>query len=138
MSVNHRLNHNFTILANYTYSHCISLGDFGGELSSSRLITNPNNFDADRGNCSFDIRHIFNSSLVANSPRFSSGWMRVLFSDWQLSNILGYRTGNHFSALGGTDSSLDRDQARPGQPDWRSEQRHLPQRRSGGKRYLLV
>lgn len=106
VSVNHRLNHNFTILANYTYSHCISLGDFGGELSSSRLITNPNNFDADRGNCSFDIRHIFNSSLVANSPRFSSGWMRTLFSDWQLSNILGYRTGNHFSALGGTDSSL--------------------------------
>ncbi len=106
VSVNHRLNHNFTILANYTYSHCISLGDFGGELSSSRLITNPNNFDADRGNCSFDIRHIFNSSLVANSPRFSSGWMRILFSDWQLSNILGYRTGNHFSALGGTDSSL--------------------------------
>jgi len=106
VSVNHRLNHNFTILANYTYSHCISLGDFGGELSSSRLITNPNNFDADRGNCSFDIRHIFNSSLVANSPRFSSGWMKMLFSDWQLSNILGYRTGNHFSVLGGTDSSL--------------------------------
>ncbi|HVG91723.1 MAG TPA: carboxypeptidase regulatory-like domain-containing protein, partial [Alphaproteobacteria bacterium] len=31
---------------------------------------------------------------------------RTLFSDWQLSNILGYRTGNHFSVLGGTDSSL--------------------------------
>jgi hypothetical protein len=27
-------------------------------------------------------------------------------SDWQLSTILGYRTGNHFSVLGGTDSSL--------------------------------
>jgi hypothetical protein len=100
------LNHNFTVLANYTYSHCISLGDFGGELSSSRLITNPNNFAADRGNCSFDIRHIFNSSLVANSPRFSNGWARSLLSDWQLSTILGYRTGNHFSVLGGTDSSL--------------------------------
>lgn len=106
VSVNHRFNHNFTLLANYTYSHCISLGDFGGELSSSRLITNPNNFAADRGNCSFDIRHIMNTSLVANSPRFSNNLMRTLFSDWQLSNILGYRTGNHFSALGGTDSSL--------------------------------
>lgn len=30
----------------------------------------------------------------------------MLFSDWQLSTILGYRTGNHFSVLGGTDSSL--------------------------------
>lgn len=106
VSVNHRLNHNFTILANYTYSHCMSLGDFGGELSSSRLFANPNDFAADRGDCSFDIRHIFNSSLVANSPRFENGLMRTLFSYWQLSNILGYRTGNHFSVLGGTDSSL--------------------------------
>jgi hypothetical protein len=105
-TVNHRFSQNFTLLANYTYSHCLSLGDFGGELSSSRLITNPNNFDADRGNCSFDIRHNFNSSFVASSPRFSSGWARTLFSAWQLSSIVSYRTGNHFSALGGTDSSL--------------------------------
>jgi len=106
LSLNHRFSHNFTLLANYTYSHCISLGDFGGELSSSRLITNPNNFDADRGNCSFDIRHIVNTSLVANTPRFSSPLARILMNDWQLSGIVGYRTGNHFSALGGTDSSL--------------------------------
>ena len=106
VSVNHRFSNNFTLLANYTYSHCISMGEFGGELSSSRLITNPNNFAADRGNCSFDIRHIYNSSLVARSPRFSNAWMRTLFTDWQLSTILGYRTGNHFSVLGGTDSSL--------------------------------
>jgi hypothetical protein len=106
MSVNHRFSQNFTLLANYTFSHCISLGDFGGELSSSRLITNPNNFDAERGNCSFDIRHILNSSMVVQSPRFSSGLARILFGDWQLSTIVGYRTGNHFTALGGTDSSL--------------------------------
>jgi hypothetical protein len=31
---------------------------------------------------------------------------RILFGDWQLSTIVGYRTGNHFTALGGTDSSL--------------------------------
>ncbi|HZD95141.1 MAG TPA: TonB-dependent receptor, partial [Candidatus Sulfotelmatobacter sp.] len=106
LSMNHRFNHNFTLLTNYTYSHCISLGDFGGELSSSRLITNPRNLAGDRGNCSFDIRHIFNSSLVAASPRFSSGWARTFLSDWQLSTIMGYRTGNHFSALTGTDTSL--------------------------------
>src|SRR5262245_18163815 len=106
LSVNHRFHQNFTLLANYTYSHCISLGEFAGELSSSRLISNPNNFAADHGNCSFDIRQIVNTSLVASSPRFSSGWARTLLGDWQLSTIVGYRTGNHFSVLGGTDSSL--------------------------------
>src|SRR5262249_35618381 len=49
LSVNHRFSQNFTLLANYTYSHCIGTGEFGGELSASRLIANPSNFDADRG-----------------------------------------------------------------------------------------
>jgi hypothetical protein len=44
--------------------------------------------------------------MVVQSPRFSSGLARILFGDWQLSTIVGYRTGNHFTALGGTDSSL--------------------------------
>src|SRR5262249_10919337 len=105
-SVNHRLSNNFTLLANYTWSHCIGLGEFGGELSASRLIANPKNFAADVGNCSFDIRHIFNSSLVAYAPRFNGTITRLLFSDWQASTIIGYRTGNHFSVLGGTDASL--------------------------------
>src|SRR5262249_11144010 len=51
VSVNHRLSHNFTLLTNYTWSHCIGMGEFGGELSASRLISNPNNFGADHGNC---------------------------------------------------------------------------------------
>ena len=105
-SVNHRMSHNFTLLANYTWSHCIDLGDFAGELSASRLIANPNNFAADVGNCSFDIRHIFNSSLVARSPKFSNGIADKLLGSWQVSNTLGYRTGNHFSIVGGTDNSL--------------------------------
>jgi len=68
VSVNHRLSQNFTLIANYTWSHCIDLGDFGGELSSSRLISNPNNFSNDVGNCSFDVRHIFNSSPGGHEP----------------------------------------------------------------------
>lgn len=106
LNVNHRFSRNFSLLANYTWSHCIDLGDFGGELSSSRLIANPNNFAADRGNCSFDVRHIINTSLVAYGPNFGHGIAGKFFNDWQFSSILGYRTGNHFSILGGTDASL--------------------------------
>jgi hypothetical protein len=106
VSLNHRFSQHFTLLANYTWSHCIDLGDFAGELSSSRLISNPNNFAADQGNCSFDVRHIFNSSLVASSPNLGHGIAGMLGNDWRLSTILGYRTGNHYSVLGGTDGSL--------------------------------
>jgi hypothetical protein len=105
-SVNHRFSQHFTLQSNYTWSHCIDIGAFAGELSSSRLIANPNNFAADRGNCSFDIRHIFNSSLVASSPAIGNRLARTLTGNWQFSTIVGYRTGNHFSALGGTDASV--------------------------------
>ncbi|MGH9325965.1 MAG: carboxypeptidase regulatory-like domain-containing protein, partial [Terriglobia bacterium] len=33
--VEHRFTSNYTILANYTYSHCISEGDFGGDLGGA-------------------------------------------------------------------------------------------------------
>jgi carboxypeptidase family protein len=106
VSLNHRFSQHFTLLANYTWSHCRDLGDFGGELSASRLISNPNNFAADQGNCSFDVRHIFNSSLVATMPNWGHGFTGKLIHDWQLSSIIGYRTGSHYSVLGGTDGSL--------------------------------
>lgn len=105
-NVNHRFSQNFSLLANYTWSHCIDLGDFGGELSNSRLIANPNNFAADRGNCSFDVRHIFNSSLVVASPNMGHGLAGMFINNWLLSPIVSYRTGNHFSVLGGTDASV--------------------------------
>ncbi len=106
LTASHRFSQHFTLLANDTWSHCIGSGEFAGELSSSRLITNPNNFAADHGNCSFDIRHIFNSSFVASSPKFSNGLTGALLGNWQVSTIIGYHTGNHFSALGGSDASL--------------------------------
>jgi hypothetical protein len=106
LSARHRFSGHFTLLANYSWSHCIALGEFAGELSSSRLIANPNNFAADHGNCSFDIRHIFNSSAVVTSPAVGNSVFRLLTGNWQLSPIIAYRTGNHFSALGGTDASL--------------------------------
>jgi hypothetical protein len=106
LAARHRFSQNYTVLVNYTWSHCIDLGEFAGELSASRLISNPVNFAADHGNCSFDIRHNFNSSLVAVSPAFGNRTVRLLASNWQLSPIVSYRTGSHFSALGGTDASL--------------------------------
>ncbi len=106
VSLNHRFSQNFPLLANYTWSHCIDLGDFGGELSASRLITNPNNLAADVGSCSFDVRHIFNSSFVASAPKWAHGITGMFVNDWQLSTIIGYHTGNHYSVLGGTDTSV--------------------------------
>lgn len=112
-SLKHRMTHNFTLLTNYTWSHCISDQDFTGELTNSRPdlfvspVTNPN-FDVlsgDRGDCGFDIRHLANVSVVASTPK-TSGWKGVLLNNWQIAPLLTYRTGIALTALTGTDTSL--------------------------------
>jgi len=66
MSVQHRFANNFTFLANYTDSYCVSDADFGAALAGASN-SQPFNRHADWGPCVFDTRSNFNVSLVANS-----------------------------------------------------------------------
>lgn len=103
--VEHRFAKNYTILANYTYSHCISEADFGGDLGGANT-EQPFNRNADRGNCGFDLRHIFNLSFVALSPHFSGVWTNRLLGNWQLAPIISIHSGTWFSPVTGLDNSL--------------------------------
>ena len=106
LTARHRFAQNFTVLANYTYSHCIDLGEFTGEITASRQFSNPANFAADRGNCGFDLRQNFNLSFVAGSPKIGNHFVRMLTGNWLLSGIMTYHTGLWFSAVSGNDNSL--------------------------------
>ncbi|HZR30063.1 MAG TPA: carboxypeptidase regulatory-like domain-containing protein [Terriglobales bacterium] len=105
-SVQHRFGHHFTLLANYTYSHCLSQGDFLGDMTGGRY-QNPTNRAAEYGPCNFDIRHNFNSSMVADSPVKGSGWQRWLFGDWQLAPSVRITSGIPINVLDGFDNSLN-------------------------------
>jgi carboxypeptidase family protein/TonB-dependent receptor-like protein len=105
VSLKKRFSQNFTILSNYTYSHCISTGDFQGELIGP-LYQNPANRNADRGNCAFDHRQIFNTSGVLASPKFSAPWAERILGNWQLSPILTASSGTWFTLYTGVDNSL--------------------------------
>jgi hypothetical protein len=105
VSLNHRLSRNFSALANYTWSHCISDGDASSEMSGV-AYQDPNNRGADRGNCNVDVRQIFNASIVGLSPHFSNRWTQRLLGAWELSGIIGKRSGFSFSPTSGLDNSL--------------------------------
>ena len=106
LSARRRLSRNYTVLANYTYSHCISEGNFVGELAGAGY-QNPYDRDADRGNCAFDLRHIFNLSVVATSPTFRGDpWKRWLLSNWQIAPIVAVHSGNPFTPVTGADNSM--------------------------------
>src|ERR1019366_9865705 len=67
VSIQHRFARNYTLLSNYTYSHCISDGDTITKLGGPSY-QNPSNRVMDRGNCGFDVRHLSNTSVVVTSP----------------------------------------------------------------------
>lgn len=102
LSLDHRFSGNFTLLSNYTWSHCLDTTDFAGEVAG-QSYQNPTNRNADYGNCGFDLRQVFNTSLVASTPSIGTGWMRAALENWQFSTILTVRSGDSFSVSSGKD-----------------------------------
>jgi len=105
LSLQHRFSHGFTALANYTYSHCIADGDFSGDLRNTPY---QNQFDrrGDRGDCNFDIRQIFNASLVVTSPAKGKQWTSRLLGNWQIAPLLRMTTGVPLNITTGKDNGL--------------------------------
>jgi hypothetical protein len=105
LSLQHRLASNFTVLANYTWSHCIAdpvTTLLGGSY------TDPNDRRFDRGNCGgIDIRHLLNISGVVTSPKFSNHLVQTIAGGWQLAPIIGWHSGSYFTVTTGVDNALN-------------------------------
>jgi hypothetical protein len=105
LSANRRFSQHFSILANFTWSHCLSEGEQDAEAGGGS-IQDPSNIFGSRGNCISDLRRIFNVSYVATSPRFENSMTNKLLSNWQQSGIIGAQTGNWLNPTVGQDISL--------------------------------
>jgi hypothetical protein len=104
LSAQRRLADNYSVLANYTLSHCIS--DPATTEITGPTYVNPSNRRADRANCDSDRRHVLNLSFVARAPKFASGILGLIASDWQLSGIVRRQSGNYASVTTGVDNAL--------------------------------
>jgi hypothetical protein len=106
LSASKRLSNGISILANHTYSHCISdlWNAFPGQGGSA--IT-PHNRRAERGNCNGgDQRHVFNLSAVMQAPKLQGRLLRAIASDWQFSPILKLKSAQFFTVTSGVDTAL--------------------------------
>ena len=104
-SVQHHFAHNYTMLANFTDSNCISDADFGTAVGGS-TNSQPFNRHADWGSCVFDTRYIFNLSLVATSSwRRSGKFLNSLLSDWEIAPLEHISSGQPINITLGTDNS---------------------------------
>ena len=104
LSAQRRLANNFSVLANYTLSHCIS--DPATTEITGPTYVNPNNRRVDRANCDSDRRHVVNVSFVASTPKFANGTLRLIASGWQLSGIVRRQSGNYSTVTTGADNAL--------------------------------
>lgn len=105
LTAQHRFAQHFTLLSNYTWSHCIAGGTDVGDLGGN-TFQNPADPGADRSNCGEDIRNNFVTSMVARSD-FKGGEMkRALLTGWQIAPIVNVTSGGRFTPTTGTDASL--------------------------------
>jgi hypothetical protein len=107
-----RLSRGTTVLANYTWSHCIS--DPWNQNPTAAGVAIPGNRRQWRSNCvGTDLRQLFTLSAVATSPKFESRALRMVASDWQVAPIMTIKSAQFFSVLAGSDRALT---GVPGQP----------------------
>ena len=104
LSAQHPFAHNFTLLANETWSHCLGEAEIG--LNGSATPQIPNDPQSDYGNCASDHRHVFNLAIVARTPQFQSAVLRWAISGWQIAPIFTAQTGGYFSISTGQDNTL--------------------------------
>jgi len=105
-SVQKRFSHGVSVNGNWTWSHCI--GEFQGyDSKADQTSTVPNNLNFDRGNCDADRRHIVNITVVDVTPKYANRILRAVASDWQISGIYRFSSGQPLSIQDG--SGIDRE-----------------------------
>lgn len=118
-AVQHRMSTNFSFLANYTWSKCSDISDTTGDIAAP-LYQHTTNARLDRGPCGFDVRHIFNTTLVASSHFASlTGWKGAALNNWQIAPLIRILSGQPLNVTSGIDNSrtgigLDRPNLVPG------------------------
>jgi hypothetical protein len=96
---------NFSFLANYTWSKCSDINDTTGDIALP-LYQHTTNARLDRGPCGFDVKHIFNTTMVA-STHFASltGWKGALANGWQAAPLIRILSGQPINVTSGVDYS---------------------------------
>ena len=104
LALQKRISDNYSINGNYTLSKCMNDGDPQQFLDP--LYSHPGDPHADWGPCAGDRRHVVNTTLVVNTPTFTSGAMKVWASNWQASGLLQILSGSPLNVTIGRDQAL--------------------------------
>ncbi len=106
LNVKKRLSHGYTLLYNFTFSHCLQDTETIGNKLQGNTQTNPTNMRFDYGPCDYDLRHNMNASFVYQGFNFANQTLNLIAGGWSPSFLVSYNNGFPFTPLAGTDASL--------------------------------
>jgi hypothetical protein len=112
-TVEKRMSHGFTFLANYTFSKSLDDLPFGQGVSgfdagySTLPFNAPGRHKMDYGPSGFDHTHVFSGSYVWHSPsiKSSNALLRYVLSDYEIGGIVTAASGRPITVLQGTELS---------------------------------
>jgi hypothetical protein len=93
-----------SLIANYTYAHCLSEAETTELTGPSYII--PGNRHASYSNCDSDRRHVANVSFVYNMPHLRQRFADLVLGGWGVSTIFTARSGGYFTPTTGVDNAL--------------------------------
>jgi hypothetical protein len=108
LSATKRLSNGVSILANYTWEHCIGdVFDTQTGANGASVTAVPGDREYYRGNCgTSDTRQLFNLSMVAMTPTFSNRTLRLVATGWQVSPIVRITSAQEFSVTSNVDTAV--------------------------------
>jgi hypothetical protein len=106
VSIEHRFSKNYSLLANYTWSKCMSVQPVIS-LGVEGMIQNPSDPRSDYGPCTYDAPTIINiTGVVASDFKVNNRLMRDAVNGWQFAPLMRYQSGLPFNPTTGVDNSL--------------------------------
>lgn len=104
LSLEQRLSHGFSVLTNYTWSHCLDDGEIGQDITNA--FQDPTNPKGSWGNCGFNRKGIFNLSVTGQTGQYSNRALRIIAGGWRGSGVFTAATGSNYNLTDNYDYSL--------------------------------
>ncbi|MBS1813561.1 MAG: TonB-dependent receptor [Acidobacteria bacterium] len=100
MTLNKRLSHGITLMANYTWSKALD-----NITAQNTKMTNPFDFSDSRGLSDVDLRHVFVMSGIWRMPSLRNHFVNAVLGGWELNGIWSIQSGSPFTVMSGADNS---------------------------------
>jgi hypothetical protein len=95
--VNHRFEHGFSLLTNFTWSHALDENPYESTVVPSYSLTDPTNPRADYGNSNTDVRHRYVGALVYQPDTHFHGILQQALGGWRIAPLVQIQNGLPYS-----------------------------------------